>query len=395
MVRFMKRFVFLLFLLGLPGLSFAQRTIEGRAVDAVTRKPLEFANVFVSNTTRGQNTDEKGHFKLTGVPSGAVDLVVTYLGYETFSLKINADTLARPLLILLTPKASELQAVTIRRLRNGFQDYFPLFRKNFIGETAFSNDCRLLNPKALWFSLSDDGNTLLVRADEPLVIENKALGYLVRYTLEEFTCNFRSQYVSHYGYALFEEMTSKNARQLQKWEANRRKAYWGSPQHFLKALVDRQAAAEGYTLYRLIRDPKQEASDRPDEGPTGAVPPDRSRDTTLRKMPVGAFDKYVQYLVNKPLSESAVLSQTGGQHRLRFGDYLYVIFHKEYEEPRFLPANQWKVPQTSILWLADESAVVDPSGSLPDPLSVVFEGRWGREKMGELLPLDYQPWEGR
>ena len=193
-----------------PLLSFAQRNIEGRVISGEDRKPLSFANVFISNSTKGQQADDKGRFKLTNVPAGVLDLVVSFIGYETISIKIKADTLRKPLLIMLSPDAIALQGVTVKRLKNGFERYYPLFKEHFLGKTAFSESCILKNPKALWFSLSDDESELTINADEPLEIENRALGYTIKYDLEEFKYSFSQSYVTYYGFPFFQEMTTKN-----------------------------------------------------------------------------------------------------------------------------------------------------------------------------------------
>lgn len=380
--------------------------IEGRVVDGTDRRPLALANVFISNSTNGQTTDEQGRFRLTAVPSGVVNLVVTYVGYETFSLPVRTDTLRRPLEILLLPKATELQAVTIKRLRNGYQDYFPLFQEHFMGQTAFSKTCKLLNPKALWFSMSEDQTTLTVQADEPLLIENEALGYRVHYTLESFTYVFRGGYASQLGYCRFEEMATKKSKKRERWTANRRKAYLGSPQHFFASLLEKRATPQGFTVYKLIRQNKRFVSaPRVPEGrdSLGRVvrpaSPERisfdttdlalSRDPALRKVAGNPFDRYVQYLVNQPLDESTLVQSENNRPVLRFDQHLYVVYDREVEESQFLKPGQKNVPQTSVLTLTDSAAGIEPNGHLSEPLSILFEGRWAREKMGELLPLDY------
>ena len=114
----------------LPLLGFCQRNIEGRVISGDDRKSLSFANVFISNSTKGQQSDDKGRFKLTNVPAGVIDLVVSFIGYETISIKIKADTLRKSLLIMLSPDAIALQGVTIKRLKNGFERYYPLFKEH-------------------------------------------------------------------------------------------------------------------------------------------------------------------------------------------------------------------------------------------------------------------------
>ena len=116
-----KSWVFLVNILYFPLITFCQRNIEGRVIGGDDRKPLLFANVFISNSTKGQQTDDKGRFKLTNVPAGVQDLVISYIGYKTLSIKIKAYTLKKPLLILLTPDVIALQGVSVKHLRNGFE----------------------------------------------------------------------------------------------------------------------------------------------------------------------------------------------------------------------------------------------------------------------------------
>jgi hypothetical protein len=392
----------------LPLYGYAQVTIQGRVVDSNTRNGLPFANVFINNTTIGQTTSESGYFKLTNPSGGIVDLVVTYMGYESFTIKINSDTLKRSLLILMNPKSVELQEVKISRLKDGFEKYFPTFRENFIGKTGFSESCKLKNPKILWFSLNDNDTELSAFANQPLIVENKALGYIIKYNLEDFRLNFRTNYVSLLGYVLFEEMTTKSEKQKKTWEANRKKAYYGSSQHFFKSLVEQKITQEGFSMYTLIRKRKKfitmpRIPEKRDS--TGAVIRPASRetvfldstdlamgqDTTLKKVQSSDFSKDVQYLVNKPLEEKSIVAAEAGHFRLAFENYLYVVYNKEYEEPQFLRYHQPNMPQVSIITLLDDFTWVESNGFLPDPLAIVVEGRWANEKIGELLPLDYLP----
>jgi hypothetical protein len=35
--------------------------------------------------------------------------------------------------------------------------------------------------------------------------------------------------------------------------------------------------------------------------------------------------------------------------------------------------------------------LLEEMGNIIEPLDVLFEGYWGWEKLGDMLPLDYQP----
>lgn len=396
----------LIFCLSLPALC--QINIEGRVVDANDKKPLLFANVFISNTTKGQQTDEKGRFKLTNVPSGTLDLVISYVGYKTFSLQLKADTLKKPLLIMLNADAIELQGVTVKRIKDGFKKYFYLFEEGFMGKTEFSKDCKLKNPKALNFSMDNNDSELVIRAEEPLIIENKALGYVVKYQLEEFRYHFKERYMSYWGYPFFEEVKTKSNRRQKQWVENRNKAYYGSAIHFFKALTEQKLNEEGYAVYKLIREKKKMFSvplvaEKRDS--TGNLISEASKEKmmvdstdiklkvnqSLKKLATSGFSGYVQYLVRTPLKETELINRHEDIFALDFTDYLYIVYNKEFEEPQFLEAGQKNIPQTSIMAMLESPALVEKNGHLINPLAVVFEGRWGYEKIGELLPLDYLP----
>ena len=402
-----KSLAFLVSILCFPLLTFCQRSIEGKVVGGDDGKPLLFANVFISNSTKGQQTDDKGKFKLTNIPLGVQDLVISYVGYETLSIKIKADTLKNPLLILLKPNAIALQGVTVKRLRNGFEKYYPLFRDNFIGTTTFSESCILKNPKALWFSISDDESELTIKADEPLEIENRALGYTIKYELEEFKYNFNRNYVSFYGFPFFKEMTTKNKKKQEKWQENREKAYFGSPQHFLKSTINYDWANAGYRVYTMMREEKrffmvpiipeikdslgniiQQASNQQKRIDSTDII--LGKDPWLYKIPSPKYSSYVQYLRKLPLDENCIFEVKEQNPYLNFEHFLYIFYDKEFEEPRFANGKT-DAPQVSILTLLEPKTAIGANGLLASPLSILFEGHWGYEKMGEFLPTDYEP----
>lgn len=398
--------ILLIFCFSLPGVG--QLTIEGRVIDATDKKPLIFANVFISNTTKGQQTDDKGRFKLINVPPGTIDLVISYVGYTTFSLQLRADTLKKPLLVILSADAIELQGVTVKRIKDGFKRYFHIFDEGFMGKTNFSKECKLKNPGVLAFSTNNDDSELIIRAEEPLVIENRLLGYVIKYQLEEFRYNFKDGYVSYWGYPFFEEMKTKSDRRQKQWIENRNKAYYGSSQHFLKALTEQRLAEEGYVMHTLIRQEKKlfsvpltaEKRDSSGNIVVEASKEKRVIDSTdfrlranqsLKKLATNSFSRYVQYLVRTPLKESEIMETQMDMFAIEFRNHLYVVYNKEFEEPQFASGGLSNIPQTSILSLLESPALVEKNGHLINPLAIVFEGRWGNEKIGELLPLDYLP----
>ncbi|MCK8496000.1 hypothetical protein M0L20_29310 [Spirosoma sp. RP8] len=69
-----------------------------------------------------------------------------------------------------------------------------MFTNNFIGQSQNADLCRIVNPDVLMFNQS--GQTLIVCAQQPLVIDNKALGYRLRFQLDYFRYSYDSLLVS-------------------------------------------------------------------------------------------------------------------------------------------------------------------------------------------------------
>ena len=51
------------------------------------------------------------------------------------------------------------------------------------------------------------------------------------------------------------------------------------------------------------------------------------------------------------------------------------------------------IPQyiTSIVSFEEQYAFFDNNGIIINPQSVIFEGEWGKSRIAELLPVDYEP----
>jgi len=92
-----KSLISILFLLISISLSAQQQTIlSGKVFDKKTKETLPGASVFIIGTSWGASTDLDGQFKITNVPKGIYDIVVSYVGYNADTLKkfqISTNTL--------------------------------------------------------------------------------------------------------------------------------------------------------------------------------------------------------------------------------------------------------------------------------------------------------------
>ena len=78
-------------LLATPALTAAQQagTIQGKVLRAGNREPIAGAQVSVTGTQRGTITARDGTYRLNGVPAGARELRVTYIGFTSVTRQVN------------------------------------------------------------------------------------------------------------------------------------------------------------------------------------------------------------------------------------------------------------------------------------------------------------------
>jgi hypothetical protein len=84
----MFRFFLNALFLALPMALLAQQTVRGKITDKDSKQAIPFANILLkdSNPPIGTTSDENGKFTLNDVPIGKQTLVLSCLGYETFTL---------------------------------------------------------------------------------------------------------------------------------------------------------------------------------------------------------------------------------------------------------------------------------------------------------------------
>ena len=245
----MIRWILTLYVLLLSISAQAQKTIKGIVKEKETAQPVAGASVFLNNTSIGTATNAAGVFELN-MPSGKFDLVVSSIGYETYTTTITTET-PNLLNILLLPKAKELETVIIEPVeKNGWENWGKFFIENFIGTSDFAKQCTIKNYKTLRFRNSKKAGTLTAFAAEPLIIENKALGFTIHYQLEEFKFDFNTKYLTYLGYPFFKPMKGSTRRQ-KKWSSNQFSVYEGSIMHFMRSIYRNTLIKEGFEIRRL------------------------------------------------------------------------------------------------------------------------------------------------
>jgi len=243
---------FLVFILFISN-AYSQNTITGVIINGVDKSKLPAASVFINNSTRGTMSDNEGKFIITGITEANFELVISYSGFKTESVKITPDNINSLHTITLFPRKTDLAEVKIRAPeKDGWLKWGKLFTESFIGTSDFGSMCKIENPEVLRFFYDKENYILSAYSHGNLIVKNKALGYIVRYQLEEFLYEGKAGRLTYIGYSGFEDLNA-NSRKEQKWERNRREAYEGSIMHFMRALYKERVADEGFEVRGKIR----------------------------------------------------------------------------------------------------------------------------------------------
>ena len=383
--------------------THSQSLLQGIVLDAGKDKPIPSASVFLSNTSIGTKTNDEGRFELW-LPNGKSDLVVSSIGYATYSQTVTPGQLSGTLTIRLKPRSEELETVVIAPYeKNGWNKWGRFFVENFMGTMANAQQCTIANTGTIRFRYSKKNNELSAYAASPLLIENKALGYIIHYQLETFTYDFSTHTLLYVGYPFFEPMKGTRARE-RKWEKRRSELYKGSLMHFMRSLFRNRIVEEGYEVRTLKKFPNLEKQ-RVKQAYAANQHTSRSggkifitainKDTAEYYDHILAQDDYQDVVARNLLTGDSIAyaidSSTAG---FAFPNYLLVIYKHKLAPPEYreqFPRNSTAM-MSQLLLTNGVPVEVQASGSYFNPADLMLLGYWSwSEKIADMLPFNYQP----
>ena len=102
--------------------------ILGKVVDATTNEALPFASVVLQGNATGTTTDFDGNYTLTGIAPGVHNVVVSFLGYATYTAFEVETTPARPAVVnaALVESAVAVEAAEVVVESRGTVEEAPL-----------------------------------------------------------------------------------------------------------------------------------------------------------------------------------------------------------------------------------------------------------------------------
>jgi len=404
----MKSLLVLLSLVMAGILCSAQNyTLTGMVKDK-RGEALPGAGIYVSGYKIATSSDNNGAYKLPLKP-GNYDILVQLLGYKALNKNVVVADKDVKLDLILEESVTQLEEVTIKPDLNRAH-YIAMFKDFFIGTTPNAAQCKLINPNVLIIDYDRENALLTVKSNQFLIIENKALGYRIKYLVNNFEYSRKTNIIYYQGYPTYEDLKGSK-RKKEIWDKMRLTAYLGSPQHFFKSLYHKKATEEGFIINKLLSIPNR---DRPKDSLINANIKRFTQAQTFTgnvHLTIGDSLNYWIKKKNLPkeisvLSKAPVLQDTlayltpdSAIKEMNFTDKLYVVYTKESEDPTFTGRLGFSISrppdyfgyQVSTITIQQAPVYFYENGGIYNPRSMLFSGYWAWEKIADSVPMDYLP----
>lgn len=384
----MKKTV-LLFLMIFPFYVLFSQTIKGTVVNDID-KPIENVNIYLDGTKTGTTSAADGSFSLTSKNNNS--LVFQKDNYETVIVN-TSDVLNKKLKVVLI-KAKEIEEVVIIPFtETAYKNYIKYFLDSFIGSDQ--SNVKIKNQRSLKFSYDKTNKILRVKAPQTLIIENKNLGYIIDYNLQDFVGDFENKTTRYTGTSFFKE--TKNT---DKVKLNRMNAYDGSQVHFFRSVFANKVADEGFIVNQITKFPN---SKYPTEEELQRLKdftemfkskgtlniPDDILDIGNRKR---SEQPYKIGITKTQIPETDYTKKTDNKLFLDY-DYMMQINFKRYfyelQKGQFVKATI-PIVETSFLHPENDTFEIYTNGNTSNPGMLTNQGEFTKNKIEFLLPLDYQ-----
>jgi len=168
--------------------SLHAQTIDGTIYDAKTREPIVGVVIYLDGTSIVTTSDVDGYFKLIVGSIINTTLVISHLSYE--SMIVEKPFEHREKSFYLKEKMNVLAEAMVIADRFSRADKMRVFKEQFLGTSAAGRSCVIVNEEDIILNYDHVTNTLVGRADHPIIVENKYLAYRITFDLRSFIVQY-------------------------------------------------------------------------------------------------------------------------------------------------------------------------------------------------------------
>lgn len=345
----MKKSLLLLLLSVISSCVFSQ-VITGKVYDIRTKEPIAGASVYLDGTSNFTLTDKKGDFKLNPKKLIHTNLVISYVLYEPAIIQYPYKQIADS--IFLKEKDNLLNEAMVFTDPFSRTQKLKAFRTQFLGKTKAGRSCKIRNEDDINVAYNPVEKKLIAFSDVPIVVENKYLGFRVFYNLMSFEVSYSVEESLHdsdikqsvfYGTCNFMDKAPKKLEIKER----RNDSYKKSSAHFFKNLAYDILDSTDYKLNTK-----------------------RGRQIKPKDFFVIKDSLYVKHISILPDSD--------------------LISTNEYDKHIFgaFGLRNSGVGKSEVIFFTP-SFFVDEYGNTNELENIMFTGLIARNRLGDMLPLDY------
>ncbi|MCB0388402.1 MAG: carboxypeptidase-like regulatory domain-containing protein [Winogradskyella sp.] len=343
--------------------SLRAQQVSGIVYNKATQEPMEGVTVYFNNTTRGTITNSKGLFKIDLNEDIRTSLVVSFLGYKKivqnnyiedkvykFYLEEEVSVLNEVFLSSKDKKSRKKDRSEDDKEAWSQKRKLNEFKKHFLGESKQAKSCEILNEDDIILEYDITIKKLSASSKTPIRILNKYLDYEITYDLQEFDIDYvkdtlvnsirnttsivyKPGTVYYKGTSFYKDL---NENSIEKNKKRRNLAYQGSVLHFMRAIYSDSLHEQGFKFFY-----KNE-----EVAPRYSLNVNDTEDSNSKEV-----------CLFRPILVSDI-----------FGSFSKII------------------PNEDI-----ECFYVDSFGNHSPVKAITFFGSMGNQRIGDALPLDYQP----
>ena len=344
-------------------LSYIQinaQTLTGVVYDKTTKESIHGVYVYLDGTSMVEVTDNSGKFTLSVRQMINTRLVLRHVAYHT--VIIENPFVHIPDTIYMEERPNTLSEVVVRPQFTR-QQRLRAFREQFLGTTQAGRSCKIVNEDDIQTGFNLATNTLFASSDKPIEVVNDYLGYRILFDLVDFQVQYsnitldRDKVVQSY-FAVatsFVDLRPNNRRIKRR----RDEVYANSSAFFFKNLANNTLDESGFRIYKggLRTDYRQHFT---------------IEDTlSLKMIRLLPIDYQVHFRTDSVQTIRLMPEDFGKSQLSTFS----VVYRRKQSDIRFLT----------------DALLVDQYGNIDKIDKVLFLGEMGRNRAGDMLPIDYEP----
>ena len=328
------------------------QVITGVVCDKDTKLPVSNVYVFLDGTSINTITNNLGKFELKTAPVINTSLVLQHLSYETTI--VDRPYQGLPDTLYIEAKINILDEITVSPDRFTRTQKIRAFREQFLGVSRAGSSCKIINEDDIQLFFNMHTRKLSAFSDKPIVVVNDYLGYKISLILINFEVQYGSNLTLNRNnvqtsilavVSSFTDMTPNDSRILQ----HRDNVYEQSSNYFFKSFANDVLQNNNFRIFNNFEiDYRQyfAIEDTLSQKKICIIP-----DTDINK-------------ISSHLSESELSGK------------IYVFYRGNI--------------LSEIEFLTD-SFLVDRYGNIDCIDKVLFSGQMGENRVGNMLPIDYEP----